>query len=368
MKCMQVNGIIIDEEVEFVATHEGREYLFKLVPYLKYVQYNLDLINPEIIGKCGTVVVYDSMGNNSMEIYFIKIFISLLYFAYRIEVEEGRKKSYIVKSREYFPDASEDVLEKQYQTRESPVIKNWNLRGFWNEDYIDDIHWCIKLGKYEMSCDDFESYLSRCYGGDLCDSYDKRYIFIPKVQRISINEGILKTINVLSSMIQKGDAFGNKLKSAMRLYYEIFMIYTNMNLSIITLATLMETLLLGKDEDNQRKKVSVRSACIICDEMKHQLKTSIADAVYSFYQYRNAIVHDGQSYLDFSEVELNLRVENMKHVVFEIVHYYFKNQPKSIDDIKQIVIKNQNLDGLCNAFDYLSSDAGKRYYVILPKY
>lgn len=62
MKCMQVNGIIIDEEVKFVATHEGQEYLFKFVPYLKYVQYNLDLINPEIIGKCGTVVVYDSMG------------------------------------------------------------------------------------------------------------------------------------------------------------------------------------------------------------------------------------------------------------------------------------------------------------------
>ncbi len=77
-------------------------------------------------------------------------------------------------------------------------------------------------------------------GGDLCDSYDRRYIFKADVQRISISKKFLENMNTLISMIQTGDTLGNKLKSAMRLYYEIFMIYT-MNLAMITLATISFT-------------------------------------------------------------------------------------------------------------------------------
>lgn len=183
----------------------------------------------------------------------------------------------------------------------------------------------------------------------------------------SISNNILDKVYVFNLMINKGDNLGNKLKSAMRLYYEVFMIYTNMNLSIITLSTIMETLLLSKDEDNQRKKVSVRSACIICDEMEISLKTAIANAVYYFYKYRNAIVHDGKSYLDFEEVGLNTVVENMKHIIFEIIHYYYDKQPVNISDIRQLVNKNQGLDGLTNAFDYLSVDAEEKYYFLLPQ-
>ena len=366
MKCMQVNGILIDKEVKLIVTHDGKEYLFIFMPYSIFKRYNMYLINPEEIEECNTGVVYTSMGNNSIEVYYIKTLISLFYFAYRIEVEEKRKELYFASEREYLFQSSEDILEK-YKERESPVIKNWNIRGFWNENYIEDIHWCVKLGRNEMSCDDFESYLSRCYGGDLCDSYDRRYIFKVDVQRISISQKFLENMNILITMIQTGGTLGNKLKSAMRLYYEIFMIYTNMNLSIITLATIMETLLLGKDEDNQRKKVSVRSACIICDEMKANWKKTIAEAVYCFYHYRNAIVHDGKSYLDFEEVQLNNMVENMKHIVFEIVHYYFDKQLENIGDIKQLVTKNQNLDGLTNAFDYIPPDAGTKFYILLPE-
>lgn len=358
MKCMQINGILIDKEVSFTARHNGNEYFFTYMPYSKYKEHKFSLLNQDIIEQCETVVVYTSMGNNSIEVYYIKIFISLLYFAYRIDIEEKRKA---------FLNIPQDILERHYKQRESPVMKNWNIRGFWSEDNIEHIHWCIKLGKHEMSCDDFESYLSRCYGQDLCDSYDNRYKFEPYVQRIYLNNNILKKVDIFNFMINKESILGNKLKSAMRLYYEIFMIYTNMNLSIITLATIMETLLLGKDEDSQRKKVSVRSACIVCNGLERKWKTAIAEAVYWFYKYRNAIVHDGKSYLDFEEVLLNDVIENMKHIIFEIVHFYFDNQLEDINDIKQIVIQNQECDGLINAFEYLSSDAGKIYNFLLPE-
>lgn len=367
MKCMQINGIVIDREVNFTAIYNENEYVFTYMPYSKYKEYKFDLLNSEIIEPCGTVVVYPSMGNNSIEVYYIKIFISLLYFAYRIEIEEKQKEAYMETERKDFLNISQELLEKRYRQRESSVMKNWNIRGFWCGDHIERIHWCIKLGKKEMSCDDFESYLSRGYGADLCDSYDRRYKFEPYVQRIDLNNHILKKVDILNSMIKKDSIIGNKLKSAMRLYYEVFMIYTNMNLSIITISTIMETLLLGKDEDNQRKKVAVRSACIICDGMERKWKTSIAEAVYWFYKYRNAIVHDGKSYLDFEEILLNNVVENMKHIIFEIIHFYYENRLENINDIRQIVTKNQRCDGLENAFDYLSPDAGKKYNFLLSE-
>lgn len=367
MKCIQINGISIDKEIKFEAVHNGEQYAFVFMPYSKYLQQSYLFINPDIIEKCDMVVVYNSMGNNSIEVYYIKLFLSMLYFSYRIEVEERRKKVYFSEEQGTFLRFSDDVIEQIYRRRESPVVKNWNIRGFWNEDYIEAIHWCPKLGRQEMTCDDFESYLSRAYGNSLCDSYDKRYVFEPYTQRISVDEGVLAKVSVLNSMINEGNTFGNKLKSALRMYYEIFMIYTNMNVSIITLSTILETLLLNDDEDNQRKKVSIRAACIICDEMDSKWKTSIAKTVYFFYKYRNAIVHDGKSYLDFEEYILNNVVENMKHIIFAIVHYYFNNQPHNIDDIKQIVERNKNSDGLANAFDYLPSDAGTTYEFLLPE-
>ena len=66
-------------------------------------------------------------------------------------------------------------------------------------------------------------------------------------------------------------------------------------------------------------------------------------------------------------MQLNNMVENMKHIVFEIVHYYFDKQLENIGDIKQLVTKNQNLDGLTNAFDYIPPDAGTKFYILLPE-
>lgn len=367
MKCMQVNGIKIDKEIRFKVVYNELEYVFVFMPYSSFIEYQFKFLNPDIIKNCGTVVVYSSMANNSIEVYYIKIFISLIYFAYRIQIEDRRKELFFATVRGYYNDISEEDLEEEYKKSESPVTKNWNLRGFWNEDCIENIHWSIKLGKNKLSCDDFESYLSRGFGSDLDDSYYKQKIFVPYEQVIKIDNNFQQKTGCFNSMINNGNKIGNKLKSALRLYYEIFMINMNMNLSIVTLATILETLLLDKDEDNQRKKVSIRSACIICDGMGVEWKRYIGGAVYFFYNYRNAIVHDGKSYLDFEEVALNNIVENMIHIVFEIIHYYFNNQLEDINDIKQLVIKNKEIDGLENAFDYILPDSGTEYKIILPE-
>lgn len=365
MKYIQINGVTVSESIDFFVVYNELTFKFSFISYSEYEMKRKSILNPDDINKCDMVVEYSSMGNNSIEVYYIKIFLSILYFAYRIDIEEKRKEKFFSEEREYGFDNA--FIYKKYLENESPVTKNWNTRGFWNIDYIENIHWCVKLGRTKMDSDDFESYLSRAYNDNLCDFFDQRFIFRPYRQEIKINDEIVKHIEILNDMINVGDVMGNKIKSAMRLYYELFMVYTNMNLSIITLSTIMETLLLGKDEDNQRKKVSVRAACLVCDGMKKKWKSAIGDTVYFFYKYRNAIVHDGKSYLDFEEVILNNIVENMKHIIFGIVYFYYKKSPCSISDIKDVVTRNQNQDRLTNAFDYLSPEAGERYCIILPE-
>lgn len=47
----------------------------------------------------------------------------------------------------------------------------------------------------------------------------------------------------------------------------------------MTYATILETLLLGADESNQRKKASVRAACLVCDELSFSRKRFVANQV-----------------------------------------------------------------------------------------
>ncbi|MDD3415867.1 MAG: HEPN domain-containing protein [Lachnospiraceae bacterium] len=365
MKCIQINGLRIDSKIRFVAKHGEYEFEFIFCPYSEYLKIQNKFINPYDIEECKTVVIYSSMGNNSIETYYIKVFISMLYFAYRIQVEEQREKKFY--SDPLYSTLGVQMMNERYRKHESPHVKNWNLRGFWNDGYINNIHWCIKLGKNEMTCDDFESYLTRAYGGDLCDSYDTRYLFWSKDEEIEVDDELIDIIGTLNGMINEESEFGNKLKSALRLYYELFMIYSNMNISIITISTILETLLLGEDEDNQRKKVSVRSACLLFEHMEKKWKTSLADSIYFFYKYRNAIVHRGKNYLDFDEVQLNNVTENMKHVILGLVYYYYKNKPQHLDDIKDCVIRSFTTDGISNAFEYISPDANETYHLLLPE-
>ena len=79
-------------------------------------------------------------------------------------------------------------------------------------------------------------------------------MFKPYIAYIDVKESIKNNVTRLNKLVCSESYMGHKLKSVMRLYYEVFQIHCNTNMTIITLSTILETLLLGEDEDNQRKK------------------------------------------------------------------------------------------------------------------
>ncbi len=130
MKSIQINGIRINKRIRFKAKSKDMTYVFEFWPYSEYLVQKGLFINPNEIKECGTVVVYNSMADNSIEVHYIKIFISMLFFAYRINVEEIRKNNYLIDPINAL-FTGESIL-KNYQETENPLVKNWGIRGFWN--------------------------------------------------------------------------------------------------------------------------------------------------------------------------------------------------------------------------------------------
>lgn len=104
--------------------------------------------------------------------------------------------------------------------------------------------------------------------------------------------------------IMKGKEEYLKLKSALYLYYDILDLKINETMTTIIIATIFETLLLSDKESNQRKKVAVRAACLIADGQGHRRIQFIANRIYQFYGYRNALVHDGKNLLELDDGEV----------------------------------------------------------------
>lgn len=74
-----------------------------------------------------------------------------------------------------------------------------------------------------------------------------------------------------------------------------------------------------------------------------------------FYEYRNAIVHDGKSYLDFvSENDFCNILSKMKNLIYCIIKYYVDNKIETINEVKEIVTNNMKQDKLENAFKYIT--------------
>lgn len=225
------------------------------------------------------------MGNNSLEVNNIKIFVSLLYYACRIENEQKMHEKYMQEkeSRCSERNCCEEGYGKWYNKYERSLIKNWNIRGYFTpNDGIRHLHWRVKLGQNRLSDDDTDCFLSRAYGGELCDSYDRRGHVDNSDVEINVTDSLIQIVNELNEYINGDSACSRKLKSVLRLSYDTLYIYSNIDSSVISIATIFETLLLGKDEDNQRKKVSVRSACLLNDQMDCAYKKYFASYVYFF--------------------------------------------------------------------------------------
>jgi len=349
-KAIQVNGIIVNREICFYTVYQSYVRSFKFVPYNEFISSNLRFINPEAIRECDTVVVFDSLANNSQEVYYIKLFISVLFFSNRIVSE---KPPEYLRRRELVDNSFASV---------------WNLNGYWDKDgNIIDNSWYVKLGINGVSPDDFESYVTRAYGYDLDDSFEKRYVFIPNSACVDVNADLIRITSKLNALMCSGDDMGRRMISVARLYYEVLSPHCSMNVSIIVLATILETILLRKDENNQRKKVSVRTACLVYDGYPAEWKSYLADMVYYFYKFRNGIVHDGMNYLDYPEITTNSLIYNIKHFVFYLIKMIYQGTIKSQEDIDNIVRRNTERDNMDNAFKYISDDAGERFKITPPE-
>lgn len=348
-KAIQINGIVISEEIGFSVIYKNIECVFRFVPYAVFRESSLKFINSDVIGECDTVVIYSSMANNSQEVYYIKICLAIIYFANRIVGEREPEKAL-------------------GRTIEKPFVSDCNLNGYWDkEGSINDNSWYIKLGQKGITYDDFESYITRAYGDDLDDSYDKRYVFSRQSTYVDVDICLKETLTKLNRMILEDNDMCRRIKSVARLYYEVLSPHCNVNVSIIVLATILETLLLGEDENNQRKKVSVRTACIIYDGYDLEWKSYIADMVYYFYRFRNGIVHDGMNYLDYPEITINNLIYNTKHFIFYLIKKVYQGAITSQEDIIDIVNKNKKQDGIENAFDYISGNAGSLLRIMPPE-
>lgn len=97
-KCIAIHGIKLNDELLFPVKDKENEneINFVFMPYDKFLKHpDIKLINPDDVSKCDTVAVYNTMSHNSWEVYYIKLFLSIIFFSLRISSEELRFKNNI---------------------------------------------------------------------------------------------------------------------------------------------------------------------------------------------------------------------------------------------------------------------------------
>lgn len=299
---------------------------FKFLPNLN------DFSDVDKINDCDSIVIFGTQSHNTFEIINIKILLSMFYFADRLSNSNIKNTK-----------------------SELSFFRDCTVHGYFNKyDSITDYIWHIKLGNTPLCNDDFDQHITKIFSCFLCDEETRQAYFTPNSTTINITEEFLHNVSLLLNKINIPNQYSNKLKSALRLFYDTLYI-KDFDSTILTYSMILETLLLSKNEDNQRKRVSVRSACIIANNNNIEAKKYIASLVYSFYEYRNKIVHDGQFSLDLADdVFLSYMLNSIRHIIYYIIKYILLMNVSSISELKNLVTENKEHDGLHNAFDYIS--------------
>lgn len=348
-KIVCIHGIKLTNYIHLVLYYLEDKINLVLVPYNEFMEkYNKDIfVNNDDLVECDTVAVINSCNNNTVEIQFIKTAISALYFAERIYASERRYK--------YFQEEAMFPNVNYYHD----FFCNYTIDGYWDEECINPASWYVNLGKRALDNDKFERWQSRVYGIDLIEAYDRRdglqLKYFQKI--IVVDERFLDILELIILKINGTDNYSKKLNSVLRMYFEVLCNFKNPDYTVILYCTLFETLLLKKDESNQRKKTSVRAACIVGNGLTKQHKEFIANQVYNFYRYRNLIIHDGLGLMDFeNEHLLNYSIDRMKSIIFSIVKHIIINDIKEVKEIINVVEKNRDDDGLQEAFDYIDTE------------
>lgn len=284
------------------------------------------------------VLLYNTLQNNSEEIYYIKVILASLYFAKRLSSECIQFESSAI----FY-----NIIENFYKNKSNQYTQ---LRA------------PIKIGIKAADKDSYNESISRLYGIHLEGEYAGhiRYLDNFNIRNshlfIDYNDSFDYEYNKILNKLNDSSNYSKRMISAFRLYFDTIPEY-DLEKNILSYGTIFETLLLENDESNQRKKVSVRSACLLCDELDLAEKEYIAEVIYQFYSYRNKIVHDGYCYLDLgNEVLVSKMLNCIKHIIYFLIKNIINKDIKNIDEIKDIVEKNKNDDSLDNAFDYVKDN------------
>lgn len=333
-----------------------------------------DFVNLKEMVVCDSVAVIEACFHNSIEVQLIKSAISMAYFSNRIAISEKSEKNMEEREKQeienFLKQLQIDKKEKKYNEIKNKMkekdaartsyFQNYMLNGFWNqsgaEERIEPAFWYVKLGQTAPTNDDYDMWLSRIYGTNQQDAFfrrdgiEKRDMLLGTVE---IDETFCNVLHEIQERIQQKDLYASKLLSVFSIYYSVLRNFSNSEQECISFCTILETLLLGKDEDNQRKKVSVRAACLIADGEKFEKKRFLATQIYMFYPYRNGFVHDGKSILDFDWGSYQILYQAIKHVIYYCIKNILYRNIQCTKEITAIVEKNAKQDGLEKAFDYI---------------
>lgn len=281
-----------------------------------------------------TFAIINTRLNKYTEFYDLKVALSIIYIAKRCRTES--ENDFL------------NILGVNY--------------GYFTSSGIKSTKWHVSIGEKNIDENDFDLTIPVYYTiDDMPESWS-----IPKHmnESMSVQEDISYEINKISLSIVKSNEISDKLRSSLYLLFNTLK-FENIDLVIIMYSTILETLLLAKNEDNQRKKVSIRSACLIKNLGNYQEKEYIASWVYDFYKYRNSIVHDGKSFIELQQgdefVVFNHSLTLIQHLIFNLIKIFVDMEINSIQHIKSIVENNKEIDKLNNAFDYISKNITLNY-------
>lgn len=376
------NSITLSLKIKHILNEEYTYYdniqFWTYKDYSDFISKNQEyFINSDEINKCDSIAVYVSQAHNTIEVFNIKLLISIIYFAKRLSDTNGSKEKYIKEFLDRWGEilsASsdkvdlsklEDMANRKYFIDENEFFKNYDLKGYWGEGYIHSDRWHVKLGNNKVSRDDFDRYITRGFSATLCDEYDRQVKFTPDVVSIETNDIFLNELSMLLNKINEEDEYSKKLKSAVRIYYDALG-ENNIDNLIVTYTTLLEALLLKKSEQQAQKiRVAVRCACIVADEQCKSRKTFIANIISCLYSYRNQIVHEGKTFLELgNEVAIDRVLSATKHIIYLCIKYIVKNDFRKVNEVIKVVESNLKKDNLQNGEEYITFEKGKAIALI----
>lgn len=373
--CICVHGMKISNSFS-VQIKNVNIYFFPYDTFQSVVNPD-DFVNLKEMVVCDSVAVIEACFHNSIEVQLIKSAISMAYFSNRIAISEKSEKNMEERENQeienFLKQLQIDKKEKKYNEIKNKMkekdaartsyFQNYMLNGFWNqsgaEARIEPTFWYVKLGQTAPTNDDYDMWLSRIYGTNQQDAFFKRDGIEKRdklLGTVEIDEPFCSVLHKIQERIHQKDLYASKLLSVFSIYYSVLRNFSNSEQECISFCTILETLLLGKDEDKQRKKVSVRAACLIADGEKVEKKKFLATQIYMFYPYRNGFVHDGKSILDFDWGSYQILYQAIKHVIYYCIKNILYRNIQCTKEITAIVEKNAKQDGLENAFDYIDEN------------